>query len=117
MPLAPRPLGIWYFGEISKNYEDGELTGIEGSWMAGVDGAKPGILMEAAPEVGDVYRQESALGDAEDAGEVVSTTGSATVPAASCSGSCVVIKDFTPIEPCADDALLTFARQYATAAE
>lgn len=26
-------------------------------------------------------------------------------------------QDFTPIEPCADDALLTFARQYATAAE
>jgi len=90
---------VWYFGEISKTYEDGELTDIEGSWTAGVDGAKPGILMKAAPEVGDVYRQEFALGEAEDAGEVVSTTGSATVPAASCSGSCVVTRDFTPIEP------------------
>jgi hypothetical protein len=90
---------VWYFGEISKNFEDGELVDIEGSWLAGVEGAKPGILMKSAPQVGDVYRQEFALGESEDAGEVVSTSGSATVPAASCDGSCVVIKDFTPIEP------------------
>jgi hypothetical protein len=49
--------------------------------------------------VGDVYRQEFALGDAEDAAEVVSTTGSESVPAASCAGDCVVTRDFTPIEP------------------
>jgi hypothetical protein len=90
---------VWYFGEIAKNFEDGELVDIEGSWKAGRDFAKAGILMKAAPEVGDFYRQEFALGDAEDMGEVISTTGSATVPAASCSGDCVVTRDWTPIEP------------------
>jgi hypothetical protein len=90
---------VWYFGELSLNFEDGELVDIEGSWVAGEDGAKPGILMKAAPAVGDVYRQEFALGDAEDAGEVVSTTGSESVPAASCAGNCTVIQDFTPLEP------------------
>jgi len=90
---------VWYFGEISKNFEDGELVDIEGSWVAGEESAKPGILMKAQPQVGDVYRQEFALGDAEDAGEVVSLTGSTTVPAASCAGTCAIVKDFTPLEP------------------
>lgn len=90
---------VWYFGEIAKNFEDGELVDIEGSWKAGVEGAKAGIVMKAAPVVGDVYRQEFALGNAEDAAEVLSTTGSETVPAASCDGDCVVTRDFTPIEP------------------
>ena len=78
---------VWYCGEIAKNFEtfegddpeDPELVDIEGSWKAGRDYAKPGILMLAAPMVGDVYRQEVSWGDAEDVAEVISTTGSATV--------------------------------------
>ncbi|MCW8956466.1 MAG: hypothetical protein OQL09_06255 [Gammaproteobacteria bacterium] len=91
---------VWYFGEISRNYEDGELVDLEGSWKAGVDGAKAGILMKAVPTVGDVYRQEFLLGDAEDMGEVISTSEyAASVPAANCSAGCVVTRDFLPIEP------------------
>lgn len=55
--------------------------------------------MLASPQAGDVYRQEVALGEAEDAARVISTTGSASVPAASCEGNCVVTRDFTPLEP------------------
>jgi hypothetical protein len=94
---------VWYFGELSKGFENGELVGIEGSWKAGADGAKPGIIMKAAPAAGNVYRQEFALGTAEDAAEVLSTTGSESVPAASCSGNCVVTRDFTPLEPGVDE--------------
>ena len=89
---------VWYFGEIAQDFEDGELVSIDGSWTAGVDFAKPGIIMKADPEVGDVYRQEFSLGNAEDAAEVLSLTGSATVPAASCT-DCLITEDFTPIEP------------------
>jgi hypothetical protein len=39
-------------------FEDGEPVGTEGSWEAGMDGAPPGIVMLAEPEVGDAYRQE-----------------------------------------------------------
>lgn len=94
---------VWYFGEIAKNFEDGELVNIEGSWKAGRDSAEAGIIMQAAPTVGNVYRQEFALGNAEDAAEVISTTGSASVPGASCASSCVVTRDFTPISPGADE--------------
>jgi len=94
---------VWYFGEAAKQFQDGRLVGIEGSFLAGVDGAKPGIVMEAHPQVGDVYRQEFALGEAEDAGEVLSTTGTESVPAAACNGTCVVTHDFSPLEPDANE--------------
>lgn len=90
---------VWYFGEIALNYEDGEVVDVEGSWVAGVDDARPGITMPAMPAVGDVYRQEFDLGNAEDLAEVVDVTGSATSPAATCIGDCLVTGEFTPIEP------------------
>ena len=90
---------VWYFGEIAKNYEDGLLKDLDGSWMAGEDGAKAGIVMKAAPQVGDVYRQEWALAEAEDMGEVLSTSATESAPAASCNGDCLLTRDFTPLEP------------------
>jgi hypothetical protein len=67
---------VWYFGEIAQQFmtdEDGTtvLVGIEGSWTAGVEGAKPGFIMLANPTKGNVYRQEFALGDAEDVARVI----------------------------------------------
>jgi len=47
---------VWYIGENSTEYEDGKVVSTEGSWEAGVDGAKPGIIM-AIPVVGVVCRQ------------------------------------------------------------
>jgi hypothetical protein len=36
---------VWYMGELSRAFENGEVASLEGSWRAGVDGAKPGIVM------------------------------------------------------------------------
>ena len=33
---------IWYFGEDTKEYEHGKVKTTEGSWEAGVDGARAG---------------------------------------------------------------------------
>ncbi len=90
---------VWYFGEIAQEFEDGDLVSLAGSWKAGVDGARAGIVMLADPEVGDLYRQEFLLGEAEDVAEVLSLTGSEVVPAATCDGNCLITRDFTPIEP------------------
>lgn len=98
---------VWYCGEISKNYElfegddpmEAELVDVEGSWKTGREGAKPGIIMFANPVVGTVYRQEYAVGEAEDIAEIVSVTGSESAPAGSCSGDCLVTLESTPIEP------------------
>jgi hypothetical protein len=71
---------VWYFGEIAKNFETSEgdnppvpeLVDIEGSWKTGRDGAKPGLLIEADPQLGNAYRQEMLLGEAEDVAEILS---------------------------------------------
>ncbi len=94
---------VWYFGEIAQNFEDGFLTDIEGSFIAGEDDAKPGIIMLADPQPGDAYRQEFLLDDAEDVGQVLSLTGDESTEVADCEGACLVIKDLNPLEPDADE--------------
>jgi len=89
---------VWYFGENAKEIADGLTVGVEGSWTAGVDGARPGIIMKAHPGVGDFYRQEFLLGTAEDVGAVVGVNASANVPYGSFDG-CVETEDTSPLEP------------------
>jgi hypothetical protein len=55
--------------------------------------------MLANPQVGNAYRQEAALGDAEDVAQVTSITETEAVLGASCDGNCLVTRDFTPLEP------------------
>lgn len=65
---------VWYFGEIAQNFNDeGILDNLDGSWTAGVDGAKPGIIMFAKPakHKDKSYRQEFLLGEAEDVATIV----------------------------------------------
>lgn len=90
---------VWYFGEDTKEYEDGQVVSTEGSWEAGVDGAKPGIIMHATqPAIGVPYRQEYYACEAEDMAEVVSLSESVTVPYGSFD-NCLQTRDFTPLEP------------------
>jgi hypothetical protein len=90
---------VWYFGEESKEYEDGVLVSIEGSWMAGVDGALPGIIMKAVSQPEDLYRQEYALGEAEDVAEVLAVGVDVTLPNETEYNGCVQTRDFSPMEP------------------
>lgn len=71
---------VWYFGENTKTLENGKVTSTEGTWMAGRNGARAGIVMEAHPKVGDSYAQEFSPGVAEDRATVLSLDASATVP-------------------------------------
>jgi hypothetical protein len=72
---------VWYFGEDSREIDHGQVVSTEGSWEAGVNNARAGIIMEAHPHVGDQYRQEFAAGVAEDMAEVVSLDKSVPLPA------------------------------------
>jgi hypothetical protein len=89
---------VWYLGEDTKEYENGEVTSTEGSWEAGVDGALPGIVMQAHPEAGQAYRQEYYPGQAEDLAEVtdVGTTKSIELDDYQ---DVVVTKEWNPLEP------------------
>jgi len=98
---------VWYCGELSREFETfrgdrpraPELTSIDGSFKADRDGDQPGIIMLASPQVGDAYREEFSLTNAEDIAEVISTTGSATSPFASCDKTCLVTRNTAPLEP------------------
>jgi hypothetical protein len=89
---------IWYMGEDTAEFENGKLTTKEGSFEAGVDGAKPGIIMPADPQDGMQYRQEYYKGEAEDNGEILSTDEMAEVPYGQFDNA-VLTKDTSTIEP------------------
>lgn len=71
---------VWYFGEDTAEYENGAVISTAGTWMAGVDGALPGIVMKAVPRVGEGYRQEYLPGVAEDYAKVVEIGAKAEGP-------------------------------------
>jgi hypothetical protein len=71
---------IWYMGEATTEYENGEPVSEAGSFEAGVDGAQPGIIMPADPQPGLTYRQEYYEGEAEDEAAIVSLDAQAEVP-------------------------------------
>ncbi|MGH9025021.1 MAG: hypothetical protein ACRDWD_02735 [Acidimicrobiia bacterium] len=89
---------IWYLGEDTAEFENGEISSRGGSFEAGVDGALPGIAIPAKPEPGLKYRQEYYEGEAEDNGEVLSTEEMADSPYGHFDGV-LLTKDTITIEP------------------
>lgn len=93
---------VWYFGEDSKEIANGKVVSTKGSWEAGVDGAKPGMIMEANPKAGGSYRQEYYKGQAEDMAEVVALGVNIKTKYGSFS-NCLQTREWTPLEAGADE--------------
>jgi hypothetical protein len=89
---------VWYLGEETAEYENGQVVTTAGSWEAGVDGAQPGIIMLADPQDGDAYRQEFYAGEAEDVAEISAFDQTVTVPAGSFEGV-LVTEDWSLLDP------------------
>jgi len=89
---------VWYFGEDSREIENGVVVGTAGSWEAGVDGAEPGILMLADPQPGIKYRQEFYQGEAEDRAQVISLDNTVTVPFGTFT-NCLRILENSALDP------------------
>jgi hypothetical protein len=89
---------VWYFGEETKEYEEGKVVSTKGSWEAGVDGAKPGIIMHAEPKVGESYHQEYYPGEAMDMARVLSFNASVRVPYGSFD-EVLETREWTPLQP------------------
>ena len=110
---------VWYCGEETATYETfkgdrpvkPELVANDGSFKAGRDGDKPGIIFLRSPQPGRVYIEESSLANAEDATKVLSIGYSygknpvldELVPPKLakllCANNCVVTKNFSLLEP------------------
>jgi len=51
---------LYYFGEEVDTYKNGKVSGHEGAWLAGVNGARFGLMIPGKPVVGARYYQENA---------------------------------------------------------
>lgn len=89
---------VWYFGEATAEFENGVPVNFDGSFVAGVDGAKPGIIMPAAPRPGVTYRQEFLLADAEDVARVEALGTRVSVPYGTFRNALKTLES-TPLEP------------------
>jgi hypothetical protein len=90
---------FWYMGEDSFEREHGRFVRAGDSWLSGVDGAKPGIIMPAHPRPGERYRQEYyPPGQALDEAHVLGERGPVTVPYGTFERA-LVTSEFSPLEP------------------
>jgi hypothetical protein len=90
---------VWYYGEDTAELDaHGAVTSTEGTWLAGVRGAQAGVMMPAAPRVGQSMAQERDPGHAEDFFRVLDLEASVTVPYAS-SSDALLTEEWTPLEP------------------
>jgi len=88
---------VYYLGERVDDYEDGEVVGHHGQWLAGEDGHRAGVFMPTRLEVGTEFEQERAEGVAEDRSTVVARGVSVTVPAGTFA-DCIETEDYDPID-------------------
>jgi hypothetical protein len=89
---------VWYLGEDTKEYENGKVVSTHGSWEAGVNGARGGLVMPAHPRPGLQYRQEYLAGEAEDSARVLSVDDQAEVKVGHFK-HVVLTKEWNPLEP------------------
>jgi len=90
---------VWYLGEDSFELQHGRFVKASDSWLSGIEGAKPGIIMPAHPAAGDSYRQEYyPPGEALDQAHVLGYRGPVTVPYGTFKRS-LVTSEFSPLEP------------------
>ena len=89
---------VFYFGEDVDFYENGRVVKHDGSWLAGQNGNKAGLIMPGAPKVGMKYYQEIAPGVAMDRAEIVSLTETCKTPAGTFT-NCLKVKEGTALDP------------------
>jgi hypothetical protein len=91
---------VWYYGEATKTFDaHGHVDSTEGSWRAGVQGARPGIYMPAKPKVGDAFEQEHFPGHAEDHFKILTKRATVRVPYGTFRHRALKTKEWTPLEP------------------
>jgi len=96
--ISKRTNSVFYFGEEVDIYKGGKVTSHEGAWLAGVKGAKFGLMMPGQILLKARYYQEIAPGVAMDRAEIMSLNEIVNTPAGQFKG-CLKIEETTPLEP------------------
>jgi hypothetical protein len=98
--ICEQTSSVFYFGEDVDDYEDGEVVGHGGAWLAGQDGAKAGLMMPGTVLLGSRYIQEVAPDVAMDRAHIISMDATVETPAGTFD-SVLKIRETTPLEPSA----------------
>jgi hypothetical protein len=88
---------VYYFGEDVDIYENGKVVSHEGAWLAGVNGARFGLMIPNQPKIGDRFYLEVAPKVAMDRAEIVSLSEVVQVPAGTFK-NCLRTKESSAIE-------------------
>ncbi len=90
---------VWYFGETTAELgRSGGVVTTEGSWQAGVHGARAGVFMPAHPHRGQTGLQELYRGHAEDRFRVLGLSADVHTPAV-VSERALLTREWTRLEP------------------
>ncbi|HEX8098577.1 MAG TPA: hypothetical protein VF660_00065 [Actinomycetota bacterium] len=91
---------VWYFGEYPEEFDGGKFTGAPDTWFAGLEKAKPGIFMRAAPATGQPAYLQGFAPEIEFADRAkVFQTGQKTCVPVSCYQNVLVTEEWNPDEP------------------
>jgi len=96
--LSTRTNSVFYFGEDVDIYKGGKVASHDGAWLAGVNGARPGLMMPGLPLLHARHYQEVAPGVAMDRAEIVSLTDVLKTPAGAFR-NVLRVAETTPLEP------------------
>ena len=88
----------FYFGEDTDFYENGKIISHNGSWKAGNDSARAGMIMPGKVEIGLKYFQELAKGIDEGRAEIVSLNDVVDTPAGKFD-RVLKTEETSPLEP------------------
>ncbi len=89
---------VFYFGEDVDFYEGGKVVKHDGTWHAGVNGNRAGLLMPGAPKLKMKYYQEIAPKVAMDRAEIMSLNETCKTPAGTFP-KCLKVKEGTALNP------------------
>jgi hypothetical protein len=97
--ISNKTNSVFYFGEDCDEYNtDGDVVGHEGSWQAGANGAKAGLMMPGLVLLGARHYQEIAPKVAMDRAEILSMNETVQVPAGKFE-NVLKVEETSPLEP------------------
>jgi hypothetical protein len=96
--ISKRTNSVFYFGEDVDIYKGGKVVSHDGAWLAGVNGAKFGLMMPGQVLLKAKFYQEIAPKVAMDRAEIISMNETVKTPAGEFK-NCLKVEETTPLEP------------------
>jgi hypothetical protein len=84
---------VWYVGSYTEAYEGGQFLNAEDAWLAGVNGAVPGLYLQANPKTGTPPYYQVQISGGERSTAQVFKTGQRTCVPFKCYTDVVVIQE------------------------